>query len=126
MHTTYWITIQTDQVYPMHVEGEGSFDWVAGHLSAACESVFTSCKSIRSLTHSDEITETGVELEVRMIEPESLQSPVVARLALDIDAPGKVALDKHRLSAAIRSHLPFAVKVLKRVLSPEEVAGFAD
>lgn len=128
MTSTYWITVQTEQVYPTTAseEGEGSFDWVAGHLVTACEALFTSSESIRSITRSDTITETTTEVEVRLLEPDSLQSPVLARVLFNAEAPGKVGLDKNRMSTLLRSRLPFPVKVLKRALGVDEVLAIAN
>ena len=112
MLQAYYVTIQTRQAYDAD-----EYTLVAGQLSNALQSTLGDITTLRAVTHTPNLTQTRVEVEISQLEERT--SPVLAHAIVRGATEDKMHLDKNMLSKLVRDELPFAVKITKQAVTSE-------
>jgi hypothetical protein len=123
MRSTYWITIQTERAFtaqPTDPSSHDGYTHTAAQLVEVLHSLFADAASLATLTRCATLSAATTEVQVMQTDA-APESPVVAKVMFEADAVDRVALDKSRLSQAVRAKLNFAVKVTKRFVPQEEI-----
>ena len=110
----YFVTLETIQVFTTE-----EYTQVAGQLSNALQATLGDATKIRGYVHTDELSDTRVEVEITQSEP-APSSTITARAVVQTEAPERVGFDKNLFSSAVRVELPFPVKIYKRAVSKDE------
>ena len=115
MKSSYYLAVHTDKTYTQE-----DYDEVANTMG---EYVVTVLEDYTSYTKGEEIESAHAEVEILMEE-----GKLACKAVLDFVAPGKVQLDKTKVTTALRKHplnLWGAVKVEKRVVPNTSLAEHA-
>lgn len=112
MQTVYYITVTTDDSYTVD-----EYDPIARVLLEGLAEIFDDPLELSPLL-ANEATSAKIEAEISRLDSIE-ESPIVARLVVQLEGEKTVSVNKPRLTAAVRSKLPFSVKVQKRNASSD-------
>lgn len=115
--STFWVTVSTEDTVKIP-----DYTSAAAALVDVLQTIFGDRGSIATVTGSNSITDATTEVEVR--RDESRNGTVTARALFEVEAPGRVQLQKPKLTALIRAQLPFSVKVHKSVVRDDSPGIF--
>tara|TARA_B100000212_G_scaffold313296_1_gene266105 strand:- start:539 stop:910 length:372 start_codon:yes stop_codon:yes gene_type:complete len=112
----YFVTLET-----RHPFDADTYTRAAGELSNTLQSTLGDYEKLCSITHTPNLTDARVEVEIAQREPEP-ESPITARAVVKALTPGKMQFDKNMFSKMVKESLSFPVKITKQAVSQEELA----
>ena len=106
--SSYWLSVVTVNPYPRSEYARRATD-----LFNVFQTTLASCRVIRTLTKSPDVTHCHTEVHVHPTNPDDELTTIVARALIDLEGPAHVPFDKTKFSQLVKASLTFPVTVRK-------------
>ena len=111
----YFVNLETR--HPFDVS---EYALIAGQMSMVLQRTLGDLATLCELTRTTSLTDCRVEVEIAQCVPEP-NSPIVAQAIVKMTTSDKVTFDKIKFTKMVRDSLPFAVKITKQAVPPEDI-----